>query len=75
LFTTTITTTATTTDQQHAIAQEEAFMAAGAFADQIEGEFNKYMVAFQPILLRGLSNHDDYQVSYYCYLIETCSHI
>jgi hypothetical protein len=60
------TVTATATAEQHAIAQEEAFMAAGAFADQIEGEFNKYMGAFQPILLRGLSGHDDYQVSY-CY--------
>ncbi|KAG5183553.1 armadillo-type protein [Tribonema minus] len=47
---------------KHAIAQEEAFMAAGALADQLERDFAKYMNAFAPILVQGLSNHEEYQV-------------
>ncbi|CAM9935831.1 unnamed protein product [Choristocarpus tenellus] len=47
---------------KHAVAQEEAFMAAGAVAYQLEKHFIKYMEAFQPILVQGLSNHEEYQV-------------
>jgi importin subunit beta-1 len=47
---------------KHAIAQEEAFMAAGALADQLEGNFNKYMQAFHPVLIQGLSNYEEHQV-------------
>jgi len=42
--------------------QEEAFMAVGALADQMEKPFIKYMEAFLPILVQGLSNNAEYQV-------------
>lgn len=43
--------------------QEEAFMAVGALADQMEKPFINYMEAFLPILIQGLSNNAEYQVS------------
>lgn len=42
--------------------QEEAFMAVGALADQMEKPFINYMEAFLPILIQGLSNNEEYQV-------------
>ena len=37
-------------------------MAVGALADQMEKPFIKYMEAFLPILVQGLSNNAEYQV-------------
>lgn len=37
-------------------------MAVGALADQMEKPFIKYMEAFLPILVEGLSNNAEYQV-------------
>lgn len=39
-------------------------MAVGALADQMEKGFIKYMEAFLPILLQGLSNNEEYQVMF-----------
>jgi len=47
---------------KNAIAHEEAFMAAGALADKVEGEFLKYMIHFHPCLLMGLRTYEEYQV-------------
>mmetsp|Transcript_1337 Transcript_1337/g.1780 ORF Transcript_1337/g.1780 Transcript_1337/m.1780 type:complete len:860 (+) Transcript_1337:100-2679(+) len=47
---------------KNAIAHEEAFMAAGALADKMEGEFQKYMSHFHPCLLMGLRTYEEYQV-------------
>ncbi|CAM9896029.1 unnamed protein product, partial [Hapterophycus canaliculatus] len=47
---------------KQAVAQEEAFMAVGALADQMEKPFINYMEAFLPILIQGLSNNAEYQV-------------
>ncbi|CAM9580768.1 unnamed protein product [Ascophyllum nodosum] len=47
---------------RQAVAQEEAFMAVSALADQMEKGFIKYMEAFMPVLIQGLSNNEDYQV-------------
>lgn len=41
-------------------------MAVGALADQMEKSFINYMEVFLPILLQGLSNNDEYQVSTAC---------
>mmetsp|Transcript_6215 Transcript_6215/g.9298 ORF Transcript_6215/g.9298 Transcript_6215/m.9298 type:complete len:858 (-) Transcript_6215:252-2825(-) len=49
-------------ENKFAVAQEEAFMAVGALADEMEGDFMKYMTVFNPILLQGLANHEEYQV-------------
>ncbi|CAM9669741.1 unnamed protein product, partial [Discosporangium mesarthrocarpum] len=51
---------------KQAVAQEEAFMAAGALADQLEKRFINYMEAFQPILVQGLSNHEEFQARCVC---------
>jgi importin subunit beta-1 len=45
-----------------AAVHEEAFMAIGALANALEGEFEKYMPAFRPYLLMGLRNHEEYTV-------------
>lgn len=50
---------------KQAVAQEEAFMAVSALADQMEKSFIKYMEAFMPVLIQGLSNNEDYQVNYF----------
>lgn len=47
---------------KHALAQEEAFMAVGALADPLEGEFEKFMPHFIDILIQGLSDYEEYQV-------------
>eukprot|EP00904_Undaria_pinnatifida_P013666 jgi/Undpi1/942/HiC_scaffold_10.g04406.m1 len=47
---------------KQAVAQEEAFMAVGALADQMEKPFINYMETFLPILIQGLSNNEEYQV-------------
>jgi len=47
---------------KNAIAHEEAFMAAGAIADELGGEFIKYMQHFHPCLLMGLRTYEEYQV-------------
>lgn len=40
-------------------------MAVGALADQMEKPFIKYMEAFLPILVQGLSNNAEYQVRHF----------
>lgn len=47
---------------RHASAHEEAFMAVGALADKLEGDFIKYMPHFQEYLAAGLRNYEDTQV-------------
>ncbi len=47
---------------RHASAHEEAFMAVGALADKLEGDFLKYMPHFQEFLHAGLRNYEDAQV-------------
>ncbi|CAM9454243.1 unnamed protein product [Chrysoparadoxa australica] len=47
---------------QHATAQEEAFLCIGALADQLEGQFAKYMGAVNEVLLAALQNHAEYQI-------------
>jgi len=47
---------------KNATAHEEAFMAIGALANAIEGNFVKYMQAFYPILLQGLKEHEQSQI-------------
>ncbi|EQC35799.1 hypothetical protein SDRG_06558 [Saprolegnia diclina VS20] len=46
----------------HTTAGEEAFLAAGALAGAIDAEFKKYMTAFYPVLVHGLSNTSEYMV-------------
>lgn len=45
-----------------AAVHEEAFMAIGALANAMEGDFEKYMSVFRPYLLMGLRNHEEYTV-------------
>ncbi|CAM9411941.1 unnamed protein product [Ectocarpus sp. 6 AP-2014] len=49
-------------NKQAVAQQEEAFMAVGALADQMEKAFINYMEVFLPILTQGLSNNAEYQV-------------
>jgi len=42
--------------------QEEAFTAISAISDAIEGDFLKYMQAFEPYLVAGLRNFQAFQV-------------
>ncbi|OQS02923.1 importin subunit beta [Thraustotheca clavata] len=46
----------------HTTAGEEAFLAAGALAGAIDSDFKKYMPAFYPVLVHGLSNTSEYMV-------------
>ena len=48
---------------KNATAHEEAFMAAGALADKLEGTFDKYMPYFHPVVMQGLRNFEAYQVT------------
>lgn len=45
-----------------ATVHEEAFMAIGALANVVEGDFEKYMPALRPLLLNGLRAHEEYAV-------------
>lgn len=47
---------------RNAAAAEESFMAAGALANAIGKDFQRYMQFFGPILLSGLSNSEAYMV-------------
>lgn len=47
---------------RNAAAGEEAFMAAGALANAVGPEFNRYMQFFGPVLLMGLNNSEEYMV-------------
>ena len=49
-------------NNQNAVASEEAFMAIGAVASTIDREFEKYMVDFFPLLVKGLRNYAEWQV-------------
>ena len=48
---------------KNATAHEEAFMAAGALSDKLEGKFERYMPTFHPIVMQGLRNFEAYQVA------------
>ena len=43
-------------------AVEDAFMAIGAVADAVEGDFDKYMEEFLPFLIQGLKSWDMFSV-------------
>mmetsp|Transcript_29029 Transcript_29029/g.84350 ORF Transcript_29029/g.84350 Transcript_29029/m.84350 type:complete len:870 (-) Transcript_29029:536-3145(-) len=47
---------------KNATCHEEAFSATSAIADQLEGDFDKYMIALQPFLIMGLRNFEAYHV-------------
>ena len=47
---------------KNATCHEEAFSATSAIADQLEGDFDKYMQALQPFLITGLRNYEAYHV-------------
>ena len=47
---------------KNAVSHQEAFLAVGAIADKLEGNFIKYMEHFQPALIMGLKNREAYQV-------------
>jgi len=47
---------------KHAVAHEEAFLAAGALADLLEADFDKYVSTLHPYLINGIQNSDAYQV-------------
>ena len=49
-------------NERNATADEEAFMAVGAMASALNGDFLRYMEHFSPILLNGLKNHEEYMV-------------
>ena len=45
-----------------AVAHEDAFMAVGFMVDKLEAGFARYVEHFQPALLNGLRNVEEYQV-------------
>jgi importin subunit beta-1 len=47
---------------RNAAAAEEAFMAAGALANAVGKDFERYMQFFGPVLLGGLANSEEYMV-------------
>lgn len=47
---------------KNATCHEEAFSATSAVADQLEGDFDKYMQALQQFLIMGLRNFEAYHV-------------
>uniref|UniRef100_A0A6U3SM86 Importin N-terminal domain-containing protein n=1 Tax=Ditylum brightwellii TaxID=49249 RepID=A0A6U3SM86_9STRA len=47
---------------KNATCHEEAFSATSAIADQMEADFEKYLLALQPFLMMGLQNFEAYHV-------------
>jgi len=47
---------------KNAVSHQEAFLAAGALADKLEGNFAKYLDHFHPALVMGLKNREAYSV-------------
>lgn len=45
-----------------AVAHEDAFMMVGYLADNLEGDFARYLQHFMPALMTGLRNVEEYQV-------------
>jgi len=46
----------------NAVAHEESFMAVGAVANAVEGDFDRYLTSFMPFLKMGLANYDQYMI-------------
>jgi len=46
----------------NAVAHEESFMAVGAVANAVEGDFDRYLASFMPFLKMGLANYDQYMI-------------
>jgi importin subunit beta-1 len=49
-------------NSKNASLHEESLMAVGAIANAVESEFEKYMAAFKPFLIQGLSNYEEHTV-------------
>ena len=48
--------------QKSSAASEEVFLCVGMFAGKLEGDFERYLTHFMPLLVNGLKTSDEYQV-------------